>query len=73
MEDGDSEIGLEKNILGECKCKTSDARDVFQPIWIRHHSVLSIITNRKFVERKFNFVLIVGILFWISFFISKIF
>lgn len=73
MEDGDSEIGLEKNILGERKCETPNVRDVFQPFWVRHDTVLSVITDREFVERKFNFVFIVGILFWVGFFISKIF
>ena len=73
MEDGDSKNDLEKNIFRKHFSETADARDVFQPFWVRHNSILSIITDRRFVERKFNFIWIVGIVFWVGFFASKIF
>jgi len=73
MEDEYSKTNLEKNFLGKRVRKTSNDGNVFQPIWIRHNSVLSFIIDRKFVERKFNFVLYFGIVLWVSFFISKLF
>ena len=73
MEDGDCKSNLEKNFLGERVSKVSDVGDVFQPVWIRHSSVLSYILDREFVERKFDFILYIGTLFWICFFITKIF
>jgi hypothetical protein len=73
MEDGDSEKNMEENFLGERLCKATYDGDVFQPIWIRHSSVLSYILDREFVERKFDFVLYLGTLLWFCFFITKIF
>jgi hypothetical protein len=73
MEDGDSKKNLEKNFLGKRVSETSDVRNVLQPVWVRHNSVLSFVFDREFVERKFSFVLFVGIMFWICFFITKIF
>ena len=73
MEDGDCKKDLEKNFLRKRVGKISDDRDVFQPVWIRHSSVLSYILDREFVERKFDFVLYLGTLFWFCFFITKIF
>ena len=73
MEDGDSKSNVEKNFHGKHVGKISNVRDVFQPFWIRHSSVLSLIVDGEFVERKFNFIWIVGIVFWICLLISKIF
>ena len=73
MEDGDSKISLEKNFLGKRVSKTSHVRDVFQPFWVRHSSVLSLVFNREFVERKLNFVFNVGFVFWVVFLVSQAF
>jgi len=72
MSDGNNKINFEKNFLGECVCKISNVGNVFQPIWIRHDSIFTFIFDRKFVERKFSFVLFVGSLLWVGFFLSKI-
>ena len=73
MEDGDSKINLEENFLGEHICKTTYVRDVFQPIWIRHNTVLSLVFDREFVERKLDFVFIIGLMFWAGHLVSQIF
>jgi len=73
MEDGDSKINLEENFLGERICKTTYVRDVFQPIWIRHNTVLSLVFDREFVERKLDFVFIIGLMFWVGYLVSQIF
>lgn len=73
MEDGDSKTNLEKNFLGERICKTTYVRDVFQPVWIRHNTVLSLVFDREFVERKLDFVFIIGFMFWVGYLVSQIF
>jgi hypothetical protein len=73
MEDGDSKINLEENFHGERICKTTYVRDVFQPIWIRHNTVLSLVFDREFVERKLDFVFIIGLMFWVGYLVSQIF
>jgi hypothetical protein len=73
MEDGDSKINLEENFHGERICKTTYARDVFQPIWIRHNTVLSLVFDREFVERKLDFVFVIGLMFWVGYLVSQIF
>ena len=73
MKDGDSKISLEKNFLGKRFCKTVDARDVLQPIWVRHNTVLSLMFDREFMECKLNFVFIVGFVFWSIYLVSKVF
>jgi len=73
MEDGDSKINLEENFHGERICKTTYVRDVFQPIWIRHNTVLSLVFDREFVERKLDFVFAIGLMFWVGYLVSQIF
>ena len=73
MEDGDSKISLEKNFLGKRICKTTHVRDVFQPVWIRHNTVQSLVFDREFVERKLNFVFTIGFMFWVIYLVSQIF
>jgi hypothetical protein len=73
MEDGDSKINLEENFHGERICKTTYVRDVFQPIWIRHNTVLSLVFDREFVERKLDFVFVIGLMFWVGYLVSQIF
>ena len=73
MEDGDSKINLDENFHGERICKTTYVRDVFQPIWIRHNTVLSLVFDREFVERKLDFVFIIGLMFWVGYLVSQIF
>jgi hypothetical protein len=73
MEDGDSKNNLEKNFRGKSVGQISDVRDVFQPVWIRYNSVLPFIFDRRFVESKFRFVLFVGFVLWVCFFVSQIF
>lgn len=72
MEDGDSKKNMENNFLGERLCKTTYDGDVFQPVWIRHNTILSNITNREFVESKLGFILSIGTLFWVCFIVEKV-
>jgi hypothetical protein len=73
MSDGDNKINLEENFCGKPVGKVFDVRDVLQPFRFRFGSISTYFTNRKFVERKFSFVLFVGSVLWVGFFISKIF
>jgi hypothetical protein len=73
MEDGDCKSNLEKNFLGERVSKIPDVGDVFQPIWIRHNTVLSLVFDREFVERKLDFVFVIGLMFWVGYLVSQIF
>lgn len=73
MSDGDSKINLEEDFCGEPVGKVFNVGDVLQPFRFRFGSILSYFTNRKFVERKFDFVFYFGVFLWSIFFISKIF
>ena len=72
MGDGDSNKDMEEDIFGKPICKVSHDSNVFQPFWVRCDTVLSLYFDREFVVRKFNFVLRIGIIFWIIFLFSKI-
>jgi hypothetical protein len=73
MEDGESKTTREKSIYRKSVRKISNVSDVFQSIWIRHCSVPTDITNRKFVESELRFILSIGSIFWVIYFITKIF
>jgi hypothetical protein len=71
MEDGDSKNDLEENFLGKRICKASYDGDVLQPIWVRCCSVLSYYCDREYLERQFNHVLNLGVIFWSIFLLSQ--
>ena len=73
MSDGDSKINMEENFCGKPIGKVLNVGNVLQPFRFRFGSIPTYFTNRKFVERKFNFVLYLGTLFWFCFFITKMF
>lgn len=50
-----------------------NAGNVFQPIWVRHNPIPTRLFDRKFVESKFYFVFYFGVIFWIIFFLGKVF
>jgi hypothetical protein len=72
MEDGDSNKNMEENLQRESFSKIFNVRNVFQSIWVRYNSISTYITNREFVVGKFNFILRIGIMFWILFLVTKI-
>lgn len=72
MDDGESNQDLETNIHRKFINKISNAGNVLQSIWIRCSTILSYNHDRKFILRKCNFILRVGTIFWIIFFISQI-
>lgn len=51
--------------------KMFNDRNVFQPLWIRRCSVLSYYCNREYLERQFNYVLNLGVIFWSIFLLSQ--
>lgn len=61
-----------KTIFKKPVRKIFNVGDVFQPFWVRHSAILSNFFDRDFMERKFNFVLFIGTMFWIVFLLSKI-
>ena len=73
MSDGDSKINLEEDFCGKSISKISYVGNVLQPFRFRFGSISTYFFNRKFVERKFDFVFYFGVLLWSIFFISKIF
>jgi len=72
MEDGESDKNVEKNLFREPIRKISHVGNVFQPIWVRRSPILSLYCNRKFMVRKFNYVLRIGTILWIVFLFSEI-
>ena len=72
MDDGESNQDVETNIFRESLNKVPNVGDVFQPVWIRRSSILSCLSDRKFILGKLNFVLYFGTLLWFIFLITKI-
>jgi hypothetical protein len=72
MEDDSSDKDVEENLQGESFSKIFNVRNVFQSIWVRYHSISTLLTNREFVVRKFNFILRFGTLLWFVFLLTKI-
>lgn len=72
MEDDSSNKDVEENLQREPFSKIFNVRNVFQPIWVRYHSVSTFLTNREFVVGKFNFILRFGTLLWTVFLLTKI-
>jgi len=73
MSDGDSKINMEENFCGKPIGKVLNVGNVLQPFRFRFGSIPTYFTNRKFVERKFNFVFYFSLFLWSIFFVSKIF
>lgn len=47
--------------------------NVFQSFRVRYCTISTCLSDRKFVESKFYFVFYIGLVFWIIFFLGKIF
>jgi hypothetical protein len=73
MDDEKNQKSFKKNFFRKFICKVFNVGHVLQPIWFRHYSIFTGQVNREFVERKFNFVFFVGVLFWFIFIFSEIF
>jgi hypothetical protein len=69
--DDESHKNLEKHSNGESIREILNVRNVLQPIWVRCRSILSYYSNREYLVRQFNFVLNLGIIFWVILLISK--
>ena len=61
--DGDSR-NLEKNINRQLSDQMYDDRSLFQPIRVRHSSVLANLSDWNVMESEFRFVLYSGAIFW---------
>ena len=73
MEDDSSNKDVEENLQRKSFSEIFNVRDVLQSIWVRYNSISTLLTNRKFVVRKFSFVLRFGTLLWTVFLLTKIF
>ena len=49
-----------------------DARTIFQPVRVRHRSVLANSNDWKFMGREFRFVLCCGIVLWVIHLLSMV-
>lgn len=71
MEDDSSDKDMEENLQRESFNKIFNVRNVLQSIRVRYHSISTILTDRKFVVGKFNFILRFGSLLWIIFLLKR--
>lgn len=71
MEDDSSDKDMEENLQRESFSKIFNVRNVLQSIRVRYHSISTILTDRKFVVGKFNFILRFGSLLWIIFLLKR--
>ena len=71
MEDDSSDKDVEENLQRKSFSKIFNVGDVLQSIWVRYHSVSTVLTDRKFVVGKFNFILRFGFLLWIIFLLKR--
>ena len=69
--DDESYKDLEEFPEGELGGKMFNVRNVLQSIRVRYHSISTILTDRKFVVGKFNFILRFGSLLWIIFLLKR--
>jgi len=65
----DSEEG-EQSTEGEVSNVVPNDRTFLQSTWIRCNTILANISNRKFVESKFRYVLLNGTIVWIIYLFS---
>ena len=72
MDDADKNNNVEKNIPRKSFSNFFNVGSFFQPFWFRCGSILSDITNRKFMESELRLVLYCGTIFWVIFILSKI-
>lgn len=70
MDSGPEQLNS-NNEEGESRNNISHVRNVFQPIWFRCNTVDSNRINRFLIRCQFDFILPLGIIFWILFFITK--
>jgi hypothetical protein len=61
---------LNTNNEEESRNNISNVRNVFKPIWFRCNTVDSNRVNRFLISSQFDFVLPIGIVLWILFFIT---
>lgn len=69
--DSGSEQLTKKNEEGESRNNISHARNVFQPFWVRRNTDDVNEINWFLFRSQFDFVLPIGIILWILFFITK--
>jgi len=70
--DDECRENIEKSFRRKLVRKIFNVGDVFQSIWVRYYSISTLCYNREFMVRQFNFVLLIGSLFWTIFLSSKI-
>jgi len=66
----DSDSSQQENIEGDSSNLVYDARTFFQSFWVRYCTVLVNVTNWKFMESQFRFVLCSGCILWIIYVLS---
>jgi len=71
MEDDSSDKDVEENLQRKSFGKIFNDGNVLQSIWVRYHSVSTVLTDRKFVVGKFNFILRFGSLLWVIFLLKR--
>jgi hypothetical protein len=69
--DDEGSKNMETFSKGEHSGKMFNDGDVLQPIWVRCCSVLSYYCDREYLERQFNHVLNLGVIFWSIFLLSQ--
>jgi hypothetical protein len=67
----DGSRNLEQNIKKERSYILSVLGAVFQPLWLRHRSILANRKDWEFMVRQFHYVLHCGLLFWTLFILSQ--
>ena len=72
MKDGEKRKELESPNSGQSLSNFFDVGFILQSIWIRCRSVFPYITDRKFMESEFRFVLYCGGVLWLVYILSKI-
>ncbi len=72
MGDGEKNIHLEKHTPRQSISSVSNVSTFLQSIWIRCRAIFPDITDRKFMESEFRFVLYCGLIFWFIYLLSKI-
>ena len=72
MEDEDSNQNMEKNFFRKSFSEILNVGNVFQSFRVRRGTIFFNFFDGEFMVRKFNFVLRIGIIFWVIFLFSKV-
>jgi len=73
MEDGEKHTNLERATSRQPFASIFNAGSFLQSFWIRCRSIFPDITDRKFMESEFRFVLYCGGFLWVIYLLSKAF